>query len=92
MQTNAPDIDTRCIMRFRADIAATLGRLDPPARVRFAEDICEATGGWMIPPRACGEWGSHWAELDMLGVSATGDDDAGAIAQWMKAVARMDAA
>ncbi len=77
---------------IRRQLADELERLPEAARVAKAYETCEATGGWLIPPNVCGNWGSHWAEIDLLEVSATGDNEAEAVANWIRAVRRMDAA
>ena len=81
-----------CLWQTRLDHAAELEFLDPPARVTMARALALETGGSLTVPRPGDSWSSHWAELSLLGVQATGDTPAEAVALWIRAVFRMDAA
>lgn len=91
MQT--PTFPTRPdpIRAARLELATELEMLPDAARVRVVRAEVTRTGGTLIPPRQGGAWGSHWAELSLLGVSNAGDDEATAIVGWIKAVLRMEA-
>lgn len=78
--------------RARLDLATALEHLTAETRLDLVIDACIDTGGSLIPPRMCGEWGSPEAELSLMGVSHSGADEGAAIAGWIKAVLRMESA
>lgn len=86
----APTIHDHLRAARRQMLAELRARPTEAARVRHAQDICERTGGSFIAPDQVAPWGSHMAELTLLGVSHCGDSEAAAVAGWMRAAARID--
>lgn len=78
------------LLQARIDLATDLEALpSADARVAMTHATVEQTGGSFIPPCTCPPWGSHMAELSMLGVSHTGEDEPAAVSGWIKSVTRM---
>jgi hypothetical protein len=78
------------IRAARVQMATELELLDPAARVTAAYHAVIDTGGTFVPNRASGTWGPHYAELKLLDVSHSGTTDAEAVANWIKAVHRIE--
>lgn len=75
--------------RARAELANTLERLRDDDRAAAMAEACMETGGSLVP-QGSGKWGPHYAEVKCLGVYHAGNDIAEAIANWIKAVRRME--
>lgn len=79
---------TNQVLDTRLDIALTLERAENPQRLTIIEAAVVAYGGSLIPAAAHSNWGPHFAELSLLGVSHTGTSTYECIANWIKAVIR----
>ena len=76
--------------RARTELAEALTAMDSEHRLATMTDACIETGGTLVP-QSVGKWGPHFAEIRCLGVYHAGNDIAEAIANWIKAVYRMEA-
>lgn len=79
------------IAAARAELADTLQYLSPAARIELATAACIENGGSLVPANIC-KGTPHYAEISLLGVYHAGNDEAEAIANWIKAVRRIEAA
>lgn len=74
----------------RRALAARLRPLCNEARIDLVIETCIDTGGTFVPANAKGDRNSHYAELSLLGIYHQGNDAAEAIANWIKAITRME--
>ena len=70
----------------RSELAATLAGLCGAERIAAARRACDTCGGSMIAPRL--PWGPQEHEISLLGIMASGADEATAVAEWIKTATR----
>ncbi len=73
-----------------AELAHQLRPLSWPLRLQFIEAAVIDQGGTLVPAMSGGNWGPHYAELSLLGISHTGDTTEAAVANWIKAALRAE--
>lgn len=74
-----------------AQLARHFITLSGADRIEAAQQAVIQHGGTLVPPMAGGNWGPHYAEIAMLGISHTGDTLDAAVANWIKAALRAEA-
>lgn len=77
------------IRAARAELAGELEAMAVSDRRLAVWDACIETGGSFVPANIC-KGAAHFAELNLLGVYHSGNDAAEAIANWIKAVHRLE--
>jgi hypothetical protein len=74
--------------------AAALARQVKPlpvlARITAMSAAVITHGGTLVPAMPIGNWGPHYAEISLLGISHTGDTVEAAVANWIKAAQRSE--
>jgi hypothetical protein len=73
-----------------AELAHQLRPLSWPLRLQFIEAAVISHAGSFVPAMSGGNWGPHYAELSLLGISHTGDTTEAAVANWIKAALRSE--
>ena len=73
-----------------AELAHQLRPLSWPLRIQVIEAAVVAHAGSLVPANSGGNWGPHYAELSLLGISHTGDTTEAAVANWIKAALRAE--
>jgi hypothetical protein len=71
-----------------AALAARIKPLPTAARIAAIDAAVIAEGGTLVPAMPIGNWGPHYAEISLLGISHTGDTVEAAVANWIKAALR----
>jgi hypothetical protein len=74
-----------------AALARHIMAMTGPDRTAAAQAAVIAHGGTLVPAMPGGNWGPHYAEISLLGISHTGDTVEGAVANWIKAALRSEA-
>ncbi|MGV6848579.1 MAG: hypothetical protein ACWA5A_09390 [Marinibacterium sp.] len=77
----------RALDALRRNVATELEVTPTPLRQTVVEGLCLDTGGSLTAPGP--GYGSHMAELSLLGVATRGNTIEHAIASWIRAVVRM---
>jgi len=73
-----------------AQLARQLLTLTGADRIEAAQWAVIEHGGTFVPPMPTGNWGPHYAEIAILGISHTGDTTEAAVANWIKAALRAE--
>lgn len=76
-----------------AEAAALAERIKPlsaAARIAVIDAAVIDQGGTLVPAMPIGNWGPHYAEISLLGISHTGDTTEAAVANWIKAALRAE--
>lgn len=73
-----------------AKLARQLRPMSDPQRAIFMQGCILFHGGTLVPAMPGGNWGPHYAEISVLGISHTGDTTEAAIANWIKAAMRTE--
>jgi len=73
-----------------AALAHALAPMPWPKRLRTIEATVIAQAGSFVPANSGGNWGPHYAEISLLGISHTGDTTEAAVANWIKAALRTE--
>lgn len=73
-----------------AQLARHFMTLSGDDRAAAAQQAVIQHGGTLVPAMSGGNWGPHYAEIAMLGISHTGDTLEAAIANWIKAALRAE--
>jgi hypothetical protein len=73
-----------------AQLARQLLTLTGADRIEAAHQAVIEHGGTFVPAMPTGNWGPHYAEISILGISHTGDTAEAAIANWIKAALRAE--
>lgn len=73
-----------------AELARQLRPLSWPLRLQLIEAAVINHAGSLVPAMSGGNWGPHYAELSLLGISHTGDTTEAAVASWIKAALRAE--
>ena len=81
---------TSCQRTCAAQLARYFATLSGDDRTDAAQQAVIQHGGTLVPPMAGGNWGPHYAEIAMLGISHTGDTLDAAVANWIKAALRTE--
>lgn len=81
---------TSCQHTRAAQLARHFATLSGDDRTVAAQQAVIQHGGTFVPAMASGNWGPHYAELSLLGISHTGDTTEAAVANWIKAALRTE--
>ncbi len=73
-----------------AKLARMLRPMSEPQRAVFIQHCVIFHAGSLVPAMSGGNWGPHYAEISLLGISHTGDTTEAAVANWIKAALRTE--
>lgn len=76
------------IEQQRLNLAISLEVAPPEFRANIAQQAVIAFGGTFVPASTGGRFGSHLAEINLLGISHMGNTSEECLANWIKAVLR----
>ena len=81
---------TSCQHTCAAQLARRFATLSGDDRIEAAEQAVIQHGGTFVPAMSGGNWGPHYAEIAILGISHTGATTETAVANWIKAALRAE--
>ena len=81
---------TSCQHTCAAQLARHFIILTGDQRIEAAQEAVIQHGGTFVPAMSGGNWGPHYAELSLLGISHSGDTIEAAVANWIRAALRAE--